>query len=94
MYFETINHVNCASAHKANYYNHIAKLANYFRKDGEWTRDIDSFRGYDDRASAVRELAYRFLCNLETNPHTTSIQVTLEQIVSDIWSSINALENN
>ncbi len=92
MYFDTINNVNCPAAHRANYYSHIAYLGKYFLKRGEWGDFIDTYRDYDDRESAIQEDARAFLMDIATEPGLASVEVTLEEIVADIWNTINALE--
>lgn len=92
MYFAPINNVNCPAAHNANYYSHIANLGKYFLKRGEWGDFIDTYRDYDNRESAIREDAEKFLMDIATNPALESIEITLEEIVSDIWTTILALE--
>ena len=92
MYFKTLNASNSPAAHLANYYNHIACLGEYFIKRGAWLNNIDTYRDYDDRESAIREEARKFLTNIETNPAFASIEFTLEEIVADIWTTLLTLE--
>tara|TARA_R110000737_G_scaffold260711_1_gene269007 strand:+ start:302 stop:646 length:345 start_codon:yes stop_codon:yes gene_type:complete len=92
MYFNTVNNVNCPAAHRANYYSHIAYLGKFFLKRGEWGDYIDTYRDYDDRESAIQEVAEKFLMDIATDHGLISIEVTLDEIVADIWTTILALE--